>query len=274
MAKKRPFLAIFGHRQSQLLYLGWTSVEQGWTLYLTYGGTSWTPLDPSKMVPAVSRGPQKVIFWPYLAIGGPSCSIWVEHRFKRVEHCISHMEGPLGPLWTHRKWSQGSQGALKRSFLAIFVNIWPRAKLPSLGWPPVEQGWTMSHIWGGAFASLWTRRKWSPESQGAPKKTIFGHICCIWLSLGILLAVPYLVEWGIPEKIIQSSDTLTSGLQDPPVKKIDKTNFGSILTQNCSFWGSKSDLQGPIRLKGGDLNTEYFMIKSITSVNKWSFVRE
>ena len=54
----------------------------------------------------------------YLAIGSPSCSIWVEHRLNKVEHCIS-----LGPLWTHQKWSQGSQEAPKRSFLAIFVHV-------------------------------------------------------------------------------------------------------------------------------------------------------
>ena len=33
---------------------------------LTYGGTICTPLDPSKMVPRVSGGPQKGHFWPYL----------------------------------------------------------------------------------------------------------------------------------------------------------------------------------------------------------------
>ena len=51
--------------------------------------------------------------WQYLAIDGPSCPIWVEHRLNRVEHCISHMGGPVPPLWTHRKWSLGSQGASK-----------------------------------------------------------------------------------------------------------------------------------------------------------------
>ena len=31
--------------------MGWTLVEQGWTLYLTSRGAMWTPLDPPKMVP-------------------------------------------------------------------------------------------------------------------------------------------------------------------------------------------------------------------------------
>ena len=35
--------------------------------------------------------------WEYLAIDGPSCPIWVEHRLNRVEHCISHMGGPVRP---------------------------------------------------------------------------------------------------------------------------------------------------------------------------------
>ena len=35
--------------------------------------------------------------WQYLAIDGPSCPIWVEHRLNRVEHCISHMGGPVRP---------------------------------------------------------------------------------------------------------------------------------------------------------------------------------
>ena len=63
--------------------------------------------------------PKNGHFWPYLAIDGPSCPIWVEHRLNRVEHCISHMEGPVWPLWTYRKWSQGSQGAPKNG------HFWP-----------------------------------------------------------------------------------------------------------------------------------------------------
>ena len=65
-----PYLAIWGHRLPQLTQMGWILVEQDWTLYLTYGGTSLTPLDPSKMVPGISGGSQKR---PFLAIFG---NIW------------------------------------------------------------------------------------------------------------------------------------------------------------------------------------------------------
>ena len=37
-----PYLAIWGHRLPQLTQMGWILVEQDWTLYLTYGGASWS----------------------------------------------------------------------------------------------------------------------------------------------------------------------------------------------------------------------------------------
>ena len=72
-----PYLAIFRHRLSWLPQMGWTLVEQGWTLYLTSEGGRWTPLDPTKIVPEGPRGPLKPPndhFRGYLAIFGP---IWV-----------------------------------------------------------------------------------------------------------------------------------------------------------------------------------------------------
>ena len=126
------------------------------------------------------------IFTPkkYLAIDGPSCPIWVEHRLNRVEHCISHMEGPVQPLWTHQKWSLGCQGAPKIGhfwpYLAIFgyrqpiCPIWVEHQLNR-----VEH--CISHM-GGPVRPLWTHQKWSLGSQGAPKTTIFGHI---WQYLAI-----------------------------------------------------------------------------------------
>ena len=72
-----PYLAIFCHRLSWLPQMGWTLVEQGWTLYLTSEGGRWTPLDPTKIVPEGPRGPLKPPndhFRGYLAIFGP---IWV-----------------------------------------------------------------------------------------------------------------------------------------------------------------------------------------------------
>ena len=83
------------------------------------------PFGPIENGPWGLRGPPKTaIFghsWQYLAIDGRSCPIWVEHQLNRVEHCISHMEGPVQPLWTHQKGSLGSQGAPKT---AIFGHIW------------------------------------------------------------------------------------------------------------------------------------------------------
>ena len=61
--------------------------------------------------------------WQYLAIDGPSCPIWVEHRLNRVEHFISHMVGPVRPLWTHRKWSLGSQGAPKNGHFWLYLTL-------------------------------------------------------------------------------------------------------------------------------------------------------
>ena len=112
--------------------------------------------------------------WEYLAIDGPSCPIWVEHRLNRVEHCISHMEGPVQPLWTHQKWSLGSQGAPKIGhfwpYLAIFgyrqpnCPIWVEHQLNR-----VEH--CISHM-EGPVQPLWTHQKWSLGSQGTPKN---GH---------------------------------------------------------------------------------------------------
>ena len=143
-------------------------------------------LDPLKMVPGVSRGPQKVIFWPYSAIGEPNCSIWVEHRFKRVEHCISHMEGPLEPLWTHRKCPPGVSRAPKRLFLAIFVNIWPQAGKAALF--GLNNGWTglnnVSHM-GGAICTPLDPSKMVPGVSGGPEKdqflAIFAAFGCNWV---------------------------------------------------------------------------------------------
>ena len=65
-----PYVEIFGYRRSPLPYLRWTPVERGWTLYLTSGGTSSTPFDPSKMISGVSVSHQIGHFWPYLVIFG------------------------------------------------------------------------------------------------------------------------------------------------------------------------------------------------------------
>ena len=57
-----PYLAILDHRRPWLSYLGWTPVEQGWTLFPTSEGASWTTLEPSKMVPGGRKAPKSAIF--------------------------------------------------------------------------------------------------------------------------------------------------------------------------------------------------------------------
>ena len=63
-------------------------------------------------------------------------------------------------------------------------------------------------------------------------------------------------------------------VRGPPNKKIDTNKFGLNSYSKLLILGSKLNLQGPTGLKGGDLNTEYFMIKSITSVNNWYLMRK
>ena len=127
--------AIFGHIWQYLAIDSLTALfglNTSWT-GLNIVSHIWKgqfdPFGPIENGPRGPRGPPKTaIFghsWQYLAIDWRSCPIWVEHRLNRVEHCISPMEGPVRPLWTHRKWSQGSQEAPKRSFMAIFGNISP-----------------------------------------------------------------------------------------------------------------------------------------------------
>ena len=123
-----PYLAIFGYRQPNCPI--WVEHQLNRVEHcISHMEGPVRPLWTYQNGPRGPRGPPKTaIFghsWQYLAIDWRSCPIWVEHRLNRVEHCISPMEGPVRPLWTHRKWSQGSQEAPKRSFMAIFGNISP-----------------------------------------------------------------------------------------------------------------------------------------------------
>ena len=98
--------------------------------------------------------------WQYLAIDGPSCPIWVEHRLNRVEHCISHMGGPVRPLWTHQKWSLGSQGAPKNDGLNTgLMKQWQ--------WS-VFQFLAFCRLWVKSYLLYWRRRRISGNSCNAP----------------------------------------------------------------------------------------------------------
>ena len=115
MAKKQPFLAIFGNvwPKTGLAALFW--LNTGWTglnIVSHIWRDQFNPFWTHQKWSLGSQGAPKIgHFWPYLAIFSyrqPNCPIWVEHQLNRVEHFISHMEGPVRPFWTYRKWSQGS----------------------------------------------------------------------------------------------------------------------------------------------------------------------
>ena len=65
-----PKIAIFGHRHSQQPQMGWTLVEQGWTLYFTSGGFSLDPFCPPKVALGGPRTPQNDPFRSNMAIVG------------------------------------------------------------------------------------------------------------------------------------------------------------------------------------------------------------
>ena len=108
------YLAIFGHWRAQLVatLLGLNTSWTGLNIVSRIWRKQSYPFGPIKNGPMGLRGsPQKAIFgqiWQYLAIDGPSWPVWAEHQLNRIEHCISNIEGPVAPLWTHGKSSLGS----------------------------------------------------------------------------------------------------------------------------------------------------------------------
>ena len=61
-------MAIFAHRHLQRLQMGWTLVEQGWTLSNTSRVTCLDPQGPQKVAPGGPRGPQNGHILPMIAI--------------------------------------------------------------------------------------------------------------------------------------------------------------------------------------------------------------
>ena len=59
--------------------------------------------------------------------------------------------------------------------------------------------------------------------------------CCIWLYLGVLLALPNMVEWCIPEKIIKRHINLR--VIGPPGKKQQKQISTQFMLKITSFGG-------------------------------------
>ena len=95
------------------------------------------------------------------------CPILVKHRLNKVEHRISPMGGPVGPLWN---------------------NFWPyveifgyrQSPLPYLCWTPVEQGWTLYLANEGTSCTpLDSSKMVLGGLRGPPKRqflAIFGNI--------------------------------------------------------------------------------------------------
>ena len=81
----------------------------------------------------------------------------------------------------------------------------------------------LNHIWRGqelANYSIWL------------SLAVFG---CIWLYLGVLLAMPNMVEWCIPEKIIKRHINLR--VIGPPSKKQQKQISTQFMLKITSFGG-------------------------------------
>ena len=127
-----PFVTIFGNGRPSALF----ELNTGWTR-LSIGGTSWTLLEPTEMVPGSgwSQGAPKTAIsghiWQYLTIGGTGCPIWVEHRLNKVEHCFAHLRELVGSLWNHWIRScvvpeapQTPKIVHYRGYLAIFGPLW------------------------------------------------------------------------------------------------------------------------------------------------------
>ena len=91
-----PKIAIFGHRHSQQPQMGWTLVEQGWTLYFTSGGVSLDPFCPPKMALGGPRTPQK---WPEIAILGHRQSQQPQRHWKWQCQWQCHLKFTLKDPW-------------------------------------------------------------------------------------------------------------------------------------------------------------------------------
>ena len=121
-------MAIFDHRHLQRLQMGWTLVEQGWTLSNTSRVTCLGPQGPQKVTPGVPRDPKTAIFCPkcpLLAIGTSNSSKWVGHWLDKVGYYQTHPEGSIWTLKAPKKWHRRPQRRQKwplpGTFRAILV---------------------------------------------------------------------------------------------------------------------------------------------------------
>ena len=102
--------------------MGWTLVEQGWTLSNTSRVTCLGPQGPQKVTRGVPRGPKTAIFCPkcpFLAIGTSNSSKWVGHWLDKVGYYQTHPEGSIWTLKAPKKWHRRPQRRQKWPFLEV-----------------------------------------------------------------------------------------------------------------------------------------------------------
>ena len=136
-----PKIAIFGHRHSQQPQMGWTLVEQGWTLYFTSGGVSLDPFCPPKMALGGPRTPQN----------DPATPNRLKVEEDIVEHIISHPGGSVITIKNTRKCLFWAQKVLKNG------HFWPKIAIfghrhsqqPRMDWRLVEH--LISHPGGSVM---------------------------------------------------------------------------------------------------------------------------
>ena len=124
-----PKIAIFGHRHSQQPQMGWTLVEQGWTLYFTSGGFSLDPFCPPKVALGGPRTPQNDPFRSNMAIVAHRQSQQPQIGWRLVGHSRTYNFTSRGVGYNHLEHPEmsflGPKSAQKRPFLTQYCHIWP-----------------------------------------------------------------------------------------------------------------------------------------------------
>ena len=151
-----------------------------------------SPLVPFHLlVPALKKNHIAINFhfhvWHHCdTLSGLSCPIWVKHRLSKVEHCTSHMGGPVAPLGTHQKWSWVVSEAPKT---AISGQIWQNLATDGPSCPIWVEHWMnkVEHCFPHLrelVGPLWTHRN-GPVSFVSVICVIYVILCICVLLLQI-----------------------------------------------------------------------------------------
>ena len=184
------------------------------------------------MVPGLSGGRQKGHLWPYLAIFGHRqvfYPIWVEHRLNKPPKTIICFF--LG---------QNTDGFPSTPPLSMIFSGIPHSTIfgAARNWPITVFGCILLYL---GVLSPWGQCIWTPfcmTFSGIPHSTIFcaarnrpiAVFCCIWLYLSVFGYFCWPCKIWSYKMEFRHIDLRAIG---PPSKKTTKTNFGSILAQNC-----------------------------------------